>query len=157
MLLKECASSGSGQKSCTSAPNITVESVEEEGDCSEQGNTIDKPAAAQDGVVGKADPAKQQSENKDLVNVQEDDSSNQVVADKEGMNFDGYSTPQTIRSKISHKRAVKNFNKSEMKISKQLHRSQSMNTHGHLPESRSTIPRFGTSTERLSQQMQQQP
>ena len=38
----------------------------------------------------------------------------QVPLDKEAVNFDGYSTPdQTFRSKISNKRLMKSYQKSE--------------------------------------------
>lgn len=48
-------------------------------------------------------------------------------------------------SKISHKRAVKNYNKSEVKISKHIHRSQSQNKYGHIAGSRNNFARYGMS------------
>ena len=108
----------SEQKSGT-APNITVESIEE---------------ASQ--VIPDAN--KPESEIK-TENKEQAIDANDLLVDKEGVNFDGYSTPdQTIRSKISHKRAVKNLHKSENQISKQLGRGHQQ-TAQHLPESLSLI------------------
>ena len=85
--LKECASSG--RKSCASVPNMSVESVEAEGRSGPNATgTLNKPA--QDGAR-EADQAQRHGDSKDMLFAQDDD--NQVAKVKEGINFDGYSTP----------------------------------------------------------------
>ena len=54
---------------------------------------------------------------------------------------DGYSTPQTVRSRISIKRVIKAFDKSERRLQKQFEKSRGVPR--RVPDSRGTIPRFG--------------
>ena len=66
--------------------------------------------------------------------------------DKEDNNFDGYSTPsQAAQSKISARRNVKSFEKSESQINKQMAKNDGavLGTGHPYPESRGTQYRYG--------------
>ena len=52
---------------------------------------------------------------------------------------DGYSTPQTVRSRISIKRVIKAFDKSERRLQKQFDKHRGAPR--RIPDSRGTIPR----------------
>lgn len=67
----------------------------------------------------------------------QDEQNIEPLEDKNQSNYEGYSTPASVHSRISSKRVCKAFEKSELRLKNQLARNQG------IPQSRGTMPRFG--------------
>ena len=103
------------------------------------------------GSSDKSDHSCEVDSNKQLDVYQEVQSEPQVYHTAKNMeaqnqlfekDIDGYSTPShNERSKISCRRLVKAFEKSESRLKRQMEKEQGMSR--QLPESRGTAPRFG--------------
>ena len=57
----------------------------------------------------------------------QDEQNIEPLEDKNQSNYEGYSTPASVRSRISSKRVCKAFEKSELRLKNQLARNQ-----GHI-------------------------